>query len=258
MAKLAANLTMMFTEQPFLDRFAAAAAAGFKAVEFQFPYDHDAQDINKAAQTAGVEIVLFNLSPGDWAAGERGIACLPGRDEDWQQTVDQALRYARTLNCRTLHAMAGIPAAGMARNDALALYQRRLTMAARQAGAEGRILVIEALNSRDVPGYLISTTSQAAEVIHTTAHPALRLQFDFYHAQIMEGDLTTRLKGLMPIIGHVQIAAVPDRNEPDRGECNPHHLLAALDQLGYEGWVGCEYRPTGDTVAGLGWAKPYL
>ena len=258
MAKLAANLTMMFTHLPFLDRFAAAAQAGFRAVEFQFPYDEDAGAIRRAADEAGVRVVLFNLSPGNWATGERGFACLPGRDDDWDRAVTQALDYASALDCQNLHAMAGFPPADMPRETALDLYCKRLALAAERAHAEGRRILIEALNSSDVPGYLILNSDDAAAIIARVGHPALRLQFDLYHAQIMEGDLTRRMERLLPIIGHVQIAAVPDRNEPDQGECNPHHLLNSLDRLGYGGWVGCEYRPSGDTVAGLGWAARYL
>lgn len=258
MARLAANLTMMFDEVPFLDRFAAAAAAGFRAVEFLFPYEHPEAELARRKAESGVTVALFNLYPGDWAAGERGLACLPGREADFVESLERALIYAAALDCPTLHVMAGIPPAGMSRNDALALYTERLRLAAHRAADHDRCVVIEPLNHRDMPGYLLRTTDEATAVIEAVGHPALGLQLDLYHAQIMEGDLTTRIRRLAPLIRHVQIAGVPDRNEPDTGECDPHFLLRALDEAGYRGWIGCEYRPKAGTLAGLGWAKRYL
>ncbi|HYD68238.1 2-oxo-tetronate isomerase [Azospirillum sp.] len=258
MPRLAANLTMLFNEVPFLDRFAAAARAGFTGVEFLFPYDHPPEDVAEAAKTAGVQVVLFNMPPGDWAAGERGLACLADRETDFVESVERALIYAQALDCPTLHLMAGIPPAGLPRATALDLYAERLAHAAHRAADHGRTLVIEPLNDRDMPGYLLRTTGEAAEIIARVGAPNLGLQFDLYHAQIMEGDLTTRLRRLAPVIRHVQIAGVPDRHEPDGGECDPHYLLRVLDDIGYAGWVGCEYRPKAGTLAGLGWAKPYL
>ncbi|HYG85481.1 MAG TPA: 2-oxo-tetronate isomerase [Azospirillum sp.] len=258
MPRLAANLTMMFTEVPFLDRFRAAAEAGFRGVEFLFPYEHAPEEVARARKGTGVSVALFNLPPGDWAAGERGLACLPDREVEFVESVERALIYAAELDCPTLHVMAGIPPAGIGRADALALYVERLRHAADRAADHGRTVVIEPLNDRDVPGYLLRTSTEAMQVIEAVGRPNLGLQFDLYHAQIMEGDLTTRIRRLGPAIRHVQIAGVPDRNEPDTGECDPHFLLTTLDDAGYAGWVGCEYRPKAGTLAGLGWARRYL
>ena len=258
MPRLAANLTMMFTEVPFLDRFRAAVEAGFSGVEFLFPYEHEPEEVARARKGTGLSVALFNLAPGDWAAGERGLACLPDREVEFVESVERALIYAAALDCPTLHVMAGIPPAGMERADALALYVERLRHAAHRAADHGRTLVIEPLNDRDVPGYLLRTTTEAMQVIEAVGVPNLGLQFDLYHAQIMEGDLTMRMRRLGPAIRHVQIAGVPDRHEPDTGECDPHHLLRELDAIGYAGWVGCEYRPKAGTLAGLGWAQRYL
>lgn len=258
MPRLAANLTMLFTELPFLDRFRAAAEVGFRGVEFLFPYEFEPGEIARARKFAGVEVVLFNLPPGDWAAGERGLACLPGRDAEFADSVERALDYAKALDCPTLHVMAGIPPAGLERAEAQALYVERLRLATRRAADAGRRVVIEPLNSRDMPGYLLRTSDEAAAVIEAVGAPNLGLQFDLYHAQIMESDLTMRLRGLAGVIGHVQIAGVPDRHEPDSGECDPHHLLRELDATGYAGWIGCEYRPRAGTLEGLGWARRYL
>ena len=258
MIRLAANLTMLFNELPFLDRFRAAAEAGFRGVEFLFPYEFEPEEVARARKFAGVQVALFNLPPGNWAAGERGLACLPDRETDFVESVERALIYAEALGCPTLHVMAGIPPAGMPRADALTLYAERLRHAAHRADDHGRTVVIEPLNSRDMPGYLLRTSDEAMAVIEAVAAPNLGLQFDLYHAQIMEGDLTMRMRRLGPAIRHVQIAGVPDRHEPDSGECDPHHLLRELDATGYAGWVGCEYRPRAGTLDGLGWARRYL
>lgn len=258
MARLAANLTMMFNEVPFLDRFRAAADAGFRAAEFLFPYEFPEDEVARRRADSGLSVALFNAPPGDWAAGERGLACLPDRETDFVESVERALIYAAALDCPTLHVMAGIPPASLSRGDALALYAERLRHAAHRAADHGRTIVIEPLNDRDMPGYLLRTTTEAAGVIAAVDRPNVKLQFDLYHAQIMEGDLTMRLRRLAPLIGHVQIAGVPDRHEPDSGECDPHHLLRVLDEIGYAGRVGCEYRPKAGTVAGLGWARRYL
>ncbi len=258
MPRLAANLTMMFTEVPFLDRFRAAAEVGFLGVEFLFPYDHEPEEIARVRKFSGVEVVLFNLAPGDWAKGERGLACLPDREVEFVESVERALIYAAALDCPTLHVMAGIPPEGMDRAEALSLYVERLRLAAHRAADHDRTLVIEPLNDRDVPGYLLRTSTEAMQVIEAVGHPNLALQFDLYHTQIMEGDLTMRMRRLRRVIAHVQIAGVPDRHEPDSGECDPHHLLRELDALKYPGWVGCEYRPKAATLDGLGWARRYL
>ena len=226
MPRFAANLSTMFTERAFPERFAAAAAAGFTAA-----------------------LALFNTPPGAWAAGERGLAALPGREEDFRRAFGQALGYAEVLRPACLHVMAG-RAEGPAARDT---YLRNLAWAAGQAGAQR--LTIEPINSRDIPGYHVATSADAEAVLDAVNSPNLGLQLDLYHAQIMEGDLTRRLERLVPRIFHVQIAGVPDRHEPDEGEVNYPHLFAALDRLGFEGFVGCEYRPRGRTEDGLGWFR---
>jgi hydroxypyruvate isomerase len=257
MPRLAANLSMMFNESPFLDRFAAAAAAGFKAVEFLFPYEHPAAEIAKRLSGEGLTMALFNLPPGDWAAGERGLASLPGREEEFRAGVLKGLEYADALGCPLLHCMAGIPPAGQNPVASAARYAARIAWAAEQALAAGRRVVLEPINHRDMPGYFLNTTGQGAAIVEALGVDRLGLQFDIYHCQVTEGDLTKRLEALMPVVAHVQIADVPKRNEPGTGEIAWDFVLPALDRLGYAGWVGCEYRPAGDTVAGLGWRERY-
>ena len=251
MPNFAANLSMMFTEHAFLDRFQAARSAGFIAVEYLFPYDFAASEVQSALSGAGLKQALFNAPPGDWEAGERGMASIPGRESEFREAFGKALEYAAALKPDAIHVMAG-NAAGP---SAQATYIDNLAWAAEQAGDQ--LLVIEPINSRDMPGYFLSRSDQAAAILETVGAPNLKLQFDLYHAQIMEGDLTKRMERLMPIIGHVQIAGVPDRHEPDAGELNLPHLFGTLDRLGYAGWVGCEYRPAGATVDGLGWFSEY-
>jgi hydroxypyruvate isomerase len=249
MPRFAANLSMMFTERPFLERFDAAAAAGFEAVEFLFPYAHGAAEIRGALDRNGLGLALFNAPPGDWEGGERGLASLPGREAEFRDSIARALDYAAVLEPGRLHIMAGI-AQGP---DARAAYIANLSHAA--AAASGLRLCIEPINSRDMPGYHLSTSADALIVLDAVGAENLGLQFDLYHAQIMEGDLTRRLERLTPRIAHVQIAGVPERHEPDTGEVNFPHLFATLDRLGYDGFVGCEYRPAGRTEDGLGWFR---
>ena len=253
MPRFAANLTMMFNEHSFLDRFAAAATAGFDAVEFLFPYDFPAEAIAERVAASGVSVVLFNMPPGDWSKGERGIAALAGREPEFRDGVARALGYAAMLNVPRLHLMAGIAS----RSDiaALARYRDALAFAADAAGAEGRDLLIEPLNARDMPGYLLDDFNFAADLIASLGRPNLKLQFDIYHRQILHGDMLKGLEALMPIIGHVQTASVPGRNEPGTGELDDFRIFEALDRLGYAGHIGCEYRPAGETVAGLGWLQ---
>ncbi len=253
MPRLAANLSMMFTELPFLDRFAAAAAADFKGVEFLFPYDHPATEIRARLDGAGLALALFNMPPGDWAAGERGTAGLPGRQAEFRDGVMRAVDYAGALGCPLLHCMAGIAPAGAVPGANHASYVANVAWAAERTAAAGLRLVLEPINHRDMPGYVLNTTTQAAAIIEALGRDRVALQFDLYHCQITEGDLTRRMEALMPIIAHMQIADVPGRNEPGTGEINWSHVLPRMDALGYAGWVGCEYRPAGDTVAGLGW-----
>lgn len=255
MPKFAANLSMMFTELPFLDRFKAAADEGFKGVEFLFPYEHSAEVIATTAKSAGVEIVLFNMPPGDWSHGERGITCLPGREEEYRAGVDKALAYALHLRTPLLHSMIGIAPPGSDPEACRATLIENLKYAAAKLAPHSITLLIEAINTRDTPGFFISTQAGSCSIVEAVGAPNLKMQMDLYHMQIMEGDLAVKLKKYAPWCGHVQIAGCPERNEPDTGEVRYEHLYRVLDQLGYNGWVGCEYRPAGRTVDGLGWFR---
>jgi len=257
MPKFAANLSFIFQEAGFLDRFAAAAACGFKAVEYLTPYDHPPEIIAQQLNRHGLQQALFNMPPGDWAAGERGIAALSGREPEFRDGVEQALVYAKATKCRLLHAMAGVLPAGHDRAEAEWGYLTNLRHAADRLAGEGITLVIEPINTRDIPGYFLNTTSQAMSIIERIGHPNLKLQLDLYHVQIMEGDLAHRIRALAGCYPHVQIAGNPGRHEPDIGEINYPYLFDLLDELGYSGWIGCEYRPKGETRAGLGWTRRY-
>lgn len=255
MPRFAANLTMMFQEHDFMDRFAAAAAAGFDAIEYLFPYDFDMSEIALSLQENQLVQVLFNLPPGDWQAGERGLAALPDRKADFRESVALALRYAGATGVGRLHVMSGI-----ARRDdtsARACYRDSVAYLCDQAGQAGLDVLIEPINARDMPGYFLNDFNVATDLIADLGAINLKLQFDIYHRQIIHGDVLTGLKTLMPIIGHVQIAAVPLRHEPGTGELNDFRILSALDDLGYTGFVGCEYRPAADTVSGLGWLSTF-
>lgn len=256
MPKLAANLSMMFNEVPFLDRFALAAQNGFQAVEFLFPYDFPAAEIRRRLDDNGLTQALFNMPPGDWAAGERGIASLPGRQAEFREGVARALDYAGALGCKLVHAMAGIPT-GVNPVTAAAIYANNLAYAAERAHAQGVKVVIEPINHRDMPGFHLNTMAQGAALVEAIGFDRLGLQFDVYHCQVTEGDITKRMEQLMPVIAHMQIADVPARNEPGTGEIGWPFVFARMDALGYTGFVGCEYRPRGETVAGLGWRATY-
>lgn len=258
MPRLCANLSMMFNEVPFLDRFAAARAAGFEGVEFLFPYEHPAAEIRARLDDAELVQVLFNAPPGDWAAGERGTAGLPGRQAEFRDGIHRALDYAGALGGTMVHVMAGTPPAGLRPGVAQATYVANLAWAAEQAAPRGVLLVIEPINHRDMQGFLLNTTGQGAAVVEALGRERVGLQFDVYHCQVTEGDVTRRMEALMPLIAHMQVADVPDRHEPGTGEIGWGHVFATMDRLGYPGWVGCEYRPAGDTVAGLGWRDRYL
>jgi hydroxypyruvate isomerase len=253
MPRFAANLSMMFNEVPFLERFARARAAGFEAVEFLFPYEHPAQEVARALRDAGLEQALFNMPPGNWNEGERGIAGLPGREIEFEAGIDTALEYARALDCPRLHCMAGLIPLGVDPAEAERVYLRNIEVAARRLAVDGRTLLIEPINHRDMPGYLLSRQDHARGIVKRCGQDNLRIQFDVYHCQIVHGDLTHWLEVQMPLIGHVQIADVPQRHEPGTGEINYRHVFATLDRLGYDGWVGCEYRPAGVTEDGLAW-----
>ena len=255
MPVFAANLSMMFTEWPFLDRFDAAADAGFRAVEYLFPYEHPPEAIADRLARNGLTQALFNAPPGDWSAGDRGLAALAGRFEAFDAGLSRALVYAEATGVRRVHVMAGI--ADRADAAAEARYRHALSHAAERFGAEGLDLVIEPINARNMPGYFLNDFGYAAALIGALGLPNLKLQFDIYHCQIIHGDVTMRLRALLPIIGHVQIASVPSRNEPDGEELNYPYLFDELDRLGYQGFVGCEYNPRGKTLDGLGWFKPF-
>ena len=257
MPRFAANLSMMYVEHAFLDRFSAAAADGFTAVEYLFPYEFPAEQLRGRLETNGLQQVLFNAPPGDFDAGERGTASLPGRETEFRNGFARALDYAQTLDCPRVHVMAGVVPAGADREDRLAVYRDNLTWAAGQAGGRGVDVLIEPINQRDMPGYLLSLQDEAHRIVGDIGAPNLKVQLDLYHCQITEGDLTVRLRSDLPTgrVGHLQIAGVPDRHEPDSGELAIDHLLAVIDETGYQGWVGCEYRPAAGTGAGLGWMR---
>jgi hydroxypyruvate isomerase len=255
MPRFAANLTMMFNERSFLDRFAAAADAGFSAVEFLFPYDHPPEAIAERLRANNLTLVNFNLPPGDWAAGERGFAAVPGREAAFEAALEAAIPYALATGVGRLHAMAGI--VSPADEQAAATYRGNLVRAADRLAPLGVDLLIEPLNGRDVPGYFLASFDRALSIIRAAGRPNLKLQFDLYHRQILHGDVVTGLAQAGADIGHVQIASVPSRNEPDAEELSFPFICGALDRLGYRGHVGCEYRPKGATLEGLGWFAPF-
>jgi 2-dehydrotetronate isomerase len=257
MPRFAANLSMMFQEHPFLERFAAARAAGFEGVEFLFPYAFDAAEIAARLRENGLAQALFNMPPGDWDKGERGLAALPGREDEVARAVETALAYAKALGCERLHCMAGLLPADADRTKARSTFVANLRHAAEACGRAGVTLVIEPINTRDMPGYFLNYQRDGRAIIDEVGADNLKLQLDLYHCQIMEGDLATHLREFLPVTGHVQVAGVPERHEPDVGEVNYPYLLELLDHLGYAGWVGCEYRPRGRTEDGLGWFQPY-
>ncbi|HET9598921.1 MAG TPA: 2-oxo-tetronate isomerase, partial [Anaeromyxobacteraceae bacterium] len=236
MPQFAANLTMMFNEVPFLERFDAAARAGFEAVEFLFPYEHAPEEVAARLRAAEVRNVLFNMPPGNWAAGERGIGAVPGREQEFREGVAKALRYAEALGTPTLHAMAGLQPAGAERAACRATYLENLRFAARELARRGLVLVIEPINTRDIPGYFLNTQAEAHALREEVGAENLKVQMDLYHAQIVEGDLTAKLRRWAPHVGHVQVASVPERHEPDRGEVSYPHLFRVLDEIGYAGW----------------------
>jgi hydroxypyruvate isomerase len=257
MPKFAANLSMMFNEVPFLERFGAAADCGFRAVEFLFPYEHPPEAIEEQVRKHNLQIVLFNMPPGNWAAGERGIGCIPGREAEFQEGLERALKYAKALRIPRLHAMAGIAPAGVDRDACGATLIGNLKFAADRLAAHGITVLLEAINSRDIPGFFVNTQAESYGICAAAGAPNLKMQMDLYHMQIMEGDIATKLRKYLPHCGHIQIAGPPLRNEPDTGEVRYEYLFRILDEIGYQGWVGCEYRPAGKTTDGLGWFQEY-
>jgi hydroxypyruvate isomerase len=259
MPRLAANLSLLFPQIAFMDRFEAAARAGFRYVEYQFPYGWgSAAEVGERAREAGVEVVLHNLPGGDAARGDRGIACQPARVAEFREGVERAIEYAKAAGCPRLNALAGIAPVEAAPELLFETLVENLRFAAGKLRAAGLTLLTEPANRRTIPGFFLNTSRQAIEVIDAAGAPNLQLQYDIFHMQIVEGDLAKTIERLLPRIGHMQLADVPDRHEPGTGEINYDFLLKEIDRLGYRGWIGCEYVPKGDTVEGLKWARPYL
>ena len=259
MTRLAANLSLLFPQLPFAERFAAAAKAGFRYVEYQFPYAFgSAKEIAAAARAAGVEVVLHNLPAGDAAKGDRGITCQPERVAEYREGVDRAIEYAKAVGCPRLNSLAGIPSKGLEREKARQTLVENLRYAAGKLKAAGLTLLTEPCNTRTIPGFFLTGSKDGIEVIDAVGADNLLLQYDVFHMQIVEGDIAKTIERLLPRIGHIQVADVPDRNEPGTGEINYPWLLAQIDRLGYKGWIGAEYIPKGDTAEGLKWAAPYL
>lgn len=257
MLRFSANLTLLFNEVAFLDRFAAAARAGFAAVEFVSPYEHSPAQLEELIRRHGLAVSVFNLPPGDWGAGDRGMACDPSRRGEFQESVGRALEYAGPLGCSVLHAMAGIRPRGASDEAMRDTYLHNLRFAGRELKQRGLRLVIEAINTRDIPGYYLTTSRQAFEIIRDAEVENLFFQYDVYHLQIMEGDLAPTLERHLGQIAHLQIADTPGRHEPGTGEINYDFLLRHIDRIGYRGWIGCEYRPRSTTEAGLGWMRRF-
>jgi len=257
MPRFAANLSMMFNEVPFLDRFALAAKAGFKGVEFLFPYEHPAAEIAQRLKDNGLQQVLFNAPAGDFAKGERGMAAIPGKQAAFRESIKLALEYATTLACPRLHIMAGLKPEGVAHDTLTAVYGANLAYAAEECAKVGVKPIIEPINHRDIPGFFLNTTDQAAAIIAAIGPEKLGMQFDLYHCQITEGDVVKRVEKHLPLIAHMQVADTPGRYEPVTGEVNWPFVFKTIDALGFRGWIGCEYRPAGETLAGLSWFAPY-
>jgi hydroxypyruvate isomerase len=259
MPRFAANLSMMYAEHAFPDRFAAASADGFEAVEYLFPYAYPADELAMRLEDNGLVQVLFNAPPGNWDGGERGMACLPGREDEFRRSIEQALGYAHALRCPRIHVMAGIAPPDADRAALRATYLSNLAWAADEAEERGLDVLIEPINTRDIPGFFLNRQDQAHAVVQEIDAPNLKVQMDLYHCQIVEGDLAMKIRQYLPTgrVGHFQIAGVPDRHEPDLGEVNHHYLFELIDALGYTGHIGCEYRPRHGTSAGLGWFQPY-
>ncbi len=257
MAKFSANLSMLFTEYPFLDRFEAAAKAGFRGVEYFSPYEAPAAEIAARLKANGLTQALFNLPSGDWAKGERGIACHPDRVAEFRDGVSRAIDYAEALGCSMVNCLAGIPKPKSTVTEAHRTLVENLRAAAERLEKEGVLLVVEPINRFDMPGFLLTHSGRALDVIDETGASNLKLQYDIYHMQRMEGELAATIEKNLPRIGHIQIAGNPGRHEPDIGEINYPFLVERLDALGYSGWIGAEYKPKGRTEEGLGWLRAY-
>ena len=265
MPRFAANLSMLYNDVDFLDRFAAAASDGFKAVEYLFPYAYPAEELAARLQANCLQQVLFNAPPGNWDAGERGLACLPGREVEFREGIAKAVEYAKVLQCPRIHVMAGLVPQGADAAIVRATYIANVHYAAEQAAPHGIEILLEPINGRDMPGFFLSRQDQAHALIAEIGATNVKVQMDLYHCQIVEGDLAMKVRQYLPTgnVGHFQIAGVPERHEPDVGEINYTYLFKLLDSLGYHGWIGCEYRPARGAAAhatsdGLGWLKPWL
>jgi 2-dehydrotetronate isomerase len=266
MPRFAANLSMLYNEHEFLDRFDAAAKDGFQAVEYLFPYAFAASDLAQRLADHALQQVLFNAPPGDWDKGERGLACLPGRESEFRSGFASALEYAQALNCPRIHVMAGLAPAGVDRATLQATYEANLGWAAEQAAGAGRDVLIEPINTRDIPGFFLNRQDEAHRIVAAVGASNLKVQMDLYHCQIVEGDVAMKIRQYLPTgkVGHIQIAGVPMRHEPDLGELHHPYLFDVIDEVsaacGWQGWIGCEYRPArgvqaGATSAGLGWMR---
>ena len=258
MPRFAANLTMLYNETPFLERFKAAADAGFKAVEFLFPYDFPKEQVAAALKNNGLALALHNLPAGDWAAGERGIACHPDRVQEFRDGVEKAIDYAKALNCPQVNCLSGVLPKGVSADAARGVLVENLQYAAEKLAAEKIGLLLEPVNSHDIPGFFVDRPSFGFSLLDAAGARNLKLQYDIYHAQVMEGDLANTMAREFARIGHIQLADNPGRNEPGTGEINFPFLFRRLDELGYSGWIGCEYKPKTTTTEGLSWVKPYL
>ena len=257
MPQFAANLTMLFNEVPFLDRFERAAKMGFTAVECLLPYSYAAQDIRSRLDAHRLTLVLHNLPSGDWDAGDRGIACIPAREEEFRAGVARAVEYAQVLGVKQLNCLAGKTPVGVQQAELHKTFVRNLKYAASELSKVGMRLLIEPINTYDIPGFYLCRTSQALDILYEVGANNLFIQYDIYHAQRMEGELATTLQKNLARIGHVQLADNPGRNEPGTGEIHYSYLFEHLDRIGYSGWVGCEYKPLATTESGLAWFKPY-
>jgi len=259
MPRFAANLTMMYGEYPFPDRFAAAAKDGFKAVECLFPYEYPANDLATWLRDHGLIQVLLNAPPGNFAAGERGLASLPGKEAEFRAGIHTALEYAQTVACPRVHVMAGVAPTGVERAAMRGTFKTNLAWAAELAAPAGIELAIEPINTRDMPGYFLNRQDEAHALVDEIGNPALKVQMDLYHCQIVEGDVSMKLRKYLPRgVGHIQIASVPTRNEPDGGELNYDYVFGVIEEVGFDGWIGCEYRPRAGTSKGLDWFKKRL
>ena len=258
MPKFCANLSFFWSELDFMDRFAAAAKAGFGGVEYLFPYDHEKSKIAETLKKHRLEQVLHNLPAGNWAEGERGIGCHPGRAKEFQDGVAKAIDYATALGCKQVNCLAGIRPRNVDAGDAREVFIKNLQYAAPRLKDAGIKLLIEPINTRDIPGFFLNYTKQALDIIQAVGSDNLYVQYDIYHMQIMEGDLARTIEANLKSIAHLQLADNPGRNEPGTGEINYPFLFRHVDTLGYAGWIGCEYKPATTTDAGLGWIKPFL